>query len=896
MTTELLIPALIRTKLYRPPLPADWVSRPQLLERLRQQRQRPLTLVSAPAGFGKSTLLSAWLERCDWQSAWLSLDDGDNNLVTFLSYTVAAVQTLFPEFGHDTQALLSAVSVPPLPVIVGSFSNELDELDEPFILVLDDYHVIHDPAIHDLLTELLNYPPRALHLVLAARHDPPLPINNLRAHATMSEIRSQDLRFSLEETLAFLRRTLNPQIDEAVAALLKEKTEGWPAGLRLAALSLRRNDGAAGLTDLQSRDVYVMDYLAGEVLAQQTAALQEFLLKTSILDRMSGPLCEAVTGLRDPVSDGQTPLEWLEKINLFIVPLDDQREWFRYHQLLRQLLRHQLERVYQPSDIAELHRRASRWFVAHDLLEEAVQHALLVDDAAGAAQIVAQQRHTLMNQDDWRRLEALLQVLPPAVVEAQPELLLTRAWCAYNQYNLLQVPAVIDHAEIQIARLALEPAVTRGWRGEVAFFRSYQAYWATDLPDVLSYSKQALDGLPLEWWHARIVARLFLASAYHMLGDPASAAAAFSAGLDEAQANGPYLMRSFLITGFVHWYAGNLQAMADAADRVLALGEQHHYPQTVNWARYFRGIVHYHRNQLVQAEQDLSAVVLDRYQTHLQCLVHGAMALALTYQAQRRPAQALTLADMFPAFLYETSNTILLPTIHAFQADLALRQGHLAEASQWAAQTQLAALSLMPHFFAQHLVLPKVLLAQDTPASLQAAADRLAQLRDFAESMHHTHVLIEVLALQAILFEAQGNRSAAWAALERAIDLAQPGGFIRVFVDLGVTMQTLLRQLHDQGVAPHFVAQILAAFDMPQLIEPAAPGGPLELIEPLTHRELEVLALLAQRLSNKEIAERLVISLSTAKQHILHIYQKLQVNTRRDAVAKAQSLGLLTGH
>ncbi len=892
MTTEPLIPALIRTKLYRPPPPPDWVPRPQLLERLRQQRQRPLTLVSAPAGFGKSTLLSAWLERCDWPSGWLSLDDGDNDLMTFLSYTLAAVQTLFPEFGRDTQVLLNTVSVPPLPVLVSSFSNELDELDEPFILALDDYHVIHNPAIHDLLAELLNHPPRALHLVLAARHDPPLPINNLRAHATMSEIRSQDLRFSLEETLAFLRRTLNPQIDEAEAALLKEKTEGWAAGLRLAALSLRLKDGEVTLTDLQSRDVYVMDYLASEVLAQQTAALQEFLLKTSILDRMSGPLCEAVTGLRDPVSDGQTPLEWLEKINLFIVPLDDRREWFRYHQLFQQLLRHQLERRYPRDEIAA--RRAGQWFAMRGLFEEAIRHALLAGDTADAAQIVAQQRHVLMNQDDWRRLERWVQLFPRQVVEAQPDLLLAEAWGAFNQFHLQQVPPLIDRVETLLAQLPLEPIVARGWRGEVDFFRGYQAYWAGDAPRVVSHLQQALDRVPLEWWAVRVTVRLFLAAAHQVLGDLASAYAVLSAGLNEAQANKPFLMRSLTTTCFIHWMAADLQSMADAAGQVLALGQQHHSPQTVNWAHYFRGIVHYHRNQLAQAEQDLSAVVLDHYQTYMQCLVHGAIALAFTYQAQQRPAQALTVADMIPAFLYETGNTILLPTIHAFQADLALRQGRMAEASQWAAQTQPAALSLMPHFFAQHLVLPKALLALNTPASLQAAADRLAQLCDFAESRHHTHVLIEVLAVQAVLFEAQGDRSAALAALARSIGLAQPGGFIRLFVDLGLTMQTLLRQLHDRGVAPHFVAQILAAFDMPQLIEPAAPGGPLELIEPLTHRELEVLALLAQRLSNKEIAERLVISLSTTKQHILHIYQKLQVNSRRDAVAKAQSLGLLT--
>jgi LuxR family maltose regulon positive regulatory protein len=336
-----------------------------------------------------------------------------------------------------------------------------------------------------------------------------------------------------------------------------------------------------------------------------------------------------------------------------------------------------------------------------------------------------------------------------------------------------------------------------------------------------------------------------------------------------------------------------LQEIVDAADRVLALSEQHHYPQTANWAHYFRGIAHYHRNELAQAEQELSVVVLDRHRAHLQCLVHGAMALAFTHQAQQRPVAARTVAALIPTFLYETGNTLLLPTIRAFRAELAVRQGNLAEASQWAAQTQPTGLDPMPHFFAHRLTLPKVLLALDTPASRAAAAVQLSQLCESAEATHFTPVLIEVLVLQAVFDETQGDRPAALAALERAIGLAQPGGFIRLFVDLGPPLQTLLRQLHDQSAAPHFVAQILAAFAAPQPIEPAAPLGSPGLIEPLTKRELEVLALLEQRLSNKEIATRLFITPSTAKQHTLRIYQKLQVNARHDAVAKAQSLGLV---
>ena len=896
MTTEPLTPAIVRTKLYRPPLPPDWVPRPQLLEHLQRQRQRPLTLFSAPAGYGKSTLLSAWLEACDWPSAWLSLDESDNDLATFLSYIVSAVQTVFPEFGQDIQALLKAVSLPPLAAIVENLSNDLDEINEPFLLALDDYHVIHNPAIHSLLSDLLNHPPHDVHLILAARHDPPLPLTRLRARAALSEIRSQDLRFSLEETLTFLRRALNPQLDETRAALFKERTEGWAAGLRLAALSAWRANSEAKLAQLDSSNAYLVDYLTSEVLVQQPTALQEFLLKTSILERLNGSLCEAVAQPGDRVTAGQTYLARLEELNLFIVPLDDQREWFRFHHVFQQLLQQQLKRRYPQSEIDELHDRASHWFATHGLLEEAVQHALLADNTAAAAHIVARQRHELMNQDEWRHLELLLHALPRRIVESHPELLLATAWSEYNRYNLLEVPDLINRAATLVWQRTGEPSTAQDLQGEVEFFRGYQAFWADDLLGVIAHMQLALQWIPLDGWHARVLACLFLATAYHMLGDSEQAAVTLAAGLTEARTNAPYRMRMHLITCFVYWLAGDLQRAADAASQVLALADQRlDYPQTIHWARYFSGIVHYQRNQLDLAEQALSAMVLDRYQTHMQCLVHGAIALAFTYQAQQRPIRARIVADMLPDFLHEMGNTALLPTIHAFQADLALRQGRLAEASQWAAQTQPTAFSLMPHFFGQSLVWPKVLLALDTPDNRQTAAAQLARLREFAESRQHIHILIETLAVQALLYESQGEHSTAQATLNRALELAQPGGFMRLFIDLGQPMQGLARQLRDRGAAPNFVEQILAAFTVPSATPPAALRDSAELIEPLTRRELEVLALLAERLSNKEIATNLFITPNTVKQHTLHLYQKLQVSTRHEAVTKAQSLGLLNG-
>ena len=436
MTGETTPLPLLRTKLHRPPVVADHLHRQHLMDWLNKRLHRPLTLVSAPAGYGKTTLISCWLESLDIPSAWLSIDEADNDLHLFLSYFLAAVQTVFPEVGQEIQTILKAQELPPLPVLAGRLINELDKIDQAFILTIDDYHVVQNKAIHELIKAILKHPPHAMHLVLASRIDPPLPMSTLRAKGQMTEIRVRDLRFSRKETAEFLQQMLGTTIEESIVSTFAEKSEGWITGLRLAILSLRHTDDiervVAGLPDANR---YVLDYFVEEILSQQPTAMQDYLLATSIFDRFCAPLCDAVC-ISDTASggceiNGQEFLQLLKKANLFVIPIDDEHRWFRYHHLFQNLLNSRIKHRFKPDDIRVLHTNASTWFAENGYFEEAIQHALAGGDVERAAEIVGHARHDLMNRDQWHRLERWLKLFSHEAIQQYPHLILLRCWLDY---------------------------------------------------------------------------------------------------------------------------------------------------------------------------------------------------------------------------------------------------------------------------------------------------------------------------------------------------------------------------------------------------------------------------------------------------------------------------------
>ncbi|MGD9197764.1 MAG: hypothetical protein PVH97_05735, partial [Desulfobacterales bacterium] len=433
MADETDIGIILRTKLHRPPAPSDYVHRPRLSEYLDQQLERPLALVSAPAGYGKSTLVSCWLDRCDNPNAWISLDENDNDLRQFLSYFLAAVETVFPNSVKETMTLVNAPTLPPLSSLVGTLANQLDMIEQDFILVLDDIHTIQEKSVYHLLNDLLRHPPRPMHLVLIGRRDPLLNIATLRARSQLAEVRLQDLRFTAGETATYLKQILNRQFDEDLATAWSEKTEGWVTGLRLAALSMQhRGDFKTILPELKGSTQYVMEYLFNEVLSHQPPDLRDFLLKTSILDRFCAPMYDAMVGTAvgpgDTQNDAWQFINQLKKENLFLISLDVEGQWFRYHHLFQNLLKRQLKRHYPPNEITTLHSRASEYFESQGLITESIKHALATEDHGRTAEIVERHRHDEFDADRWYVVERWLAMLPAKVKRQRPSILMTDGW------------------------------------------------------------------------------------------------------------------------------------------------------------------------------------------------------------------------------------------------------------------------------------------------------------------------------------------------------------------------------------------------------------------------------------------------------------------------------------
>jgi LuxR family maltose regulon positive regulatory protein len=745
-----------------------------------------------------------------------------------------------------------------------------------------------------------------MHLVVATRRDPPLSLMELRARGQMTEIRVQELRFSAGEIAQFLQQVMGMKVDEKTAAVLEKKTEGWVAGLRLAVLSLReRTDLDRILEDLPDDNRYVMDYIITEVLSRQPPTIQELLLATALLKRFCAELCEAVCPQSLEAGTCEiTGLEFLERLeqsNLFVIPLDDQRHWFRYHHLFQQLLLRQLKSRFSPDKIDVFHHRAGTWFAENGLLEEALHHILAAGDIPKAALLVAKHRHDLMNKEQWHRLRGWLDLLPRHTVEASPELLLAKAWLLIGWPEMAEV---MSRIESLLTEMAPDATSVIKLQCELDTLRSLVFYHMAEGQQAFNFAQRALQTFGREQNSIAGLAAMLLGLSYQMLGDLESARKAVHKAFKEVKVKGStYHARVMLTLCFMDYMEADLKGALQSAKQCLKLGRQFKLAECSAHGHYFLGICHYNRNDLATAESYLIPVVKGPYITNSHNFAFSAFALALTYQTLGRPIEAQEMVDLVVNHALEIHNTSLLQTAQAFQAEVALRQGYVAEAGHWAKTFDPYPFSVAYRFYVPQITLAKWFLAQDSKKGQQQAADLLSRLHDFFASSHNSSLLIDVLALQALLYYARDNEAEAMSALDRAITLAEPGGFIRPFLDLGSQMAELLSRLSDQTMASGYVGQIMEAFgkdktvaqptptqDHASAMVPASAGALSEL---LTHREMEILRLLGPGLTNKEIASKLFISPETVKKHTQSIYHKLNVSNRRQAVARAYELGIL---
>lgn len=896
---------ILATKLYVPPPRLKVVLRPRLTERLNEGLAvgRKLTLIAAPAGFGKTTLLSEWIASCGRRVAWLSLDAGDNDPVRFISYLVRALQTIRAGIGEDSWAALQAPQPPPVESVLTGLLNDIAAVPGSLVLVLDDYHVVDaNPAgastsIDDALGFLLEHLPPHMHLVIATREDPRLPLARLRARSQLTELRATDLRFTPVEAAEFLNRVMGLNLSDRDIAALEARTEGWIAGLQLAAVSMQGHQDAAGFVrSFTGSHRFVLDYLIEEVLQRQPRKIQEFLLRTAILDRMCGPLCDAV--LSDPSVSGQEVLERLERAHLFIVALDNERRWYRYHHLFGDLLR---QRLGHPRELPAYHLRASEWHEINADLAQAFRHAAAAGDHDRAARLT---------EEAWPDMERSFQTLtwldwvrqlPDTAICSRPGLCVQvgRAYSDVGKPGPSEM--YLQSAERTLASLG-HPTGFESIPGNIALIRASNAQIQGDLTGTVRYAELTIQLAPENDAVLRAQAAITLGFTYWATGDVEASLHAMHTWMDDMRTSGSqlYVIASAFVVADMYVTLGRLgeaestlrqyiqqaAAFGKDADAVIA---HHHLGLAM--------LAHERGDDAAVAQALQIAADLGQRTTLIDWSYRWTLAQVRLKESDGNFDSALDLLDVAERVFVKNPIPILQP-VAARKARIHLKQGRLDKAQAWAMGRGLS-VSDEPTYLGEYelLTLARVRLAE---GSFAGACEMLDRLLALAESQKRRGSEIEILLTQALLHQAQGNQPEALAALERALTLAAPEGYLRVFVSEGEAMRSLLSDFRATiTTRAHavlaYVDRILGRFPQPAeaaLLSKAA-NPQSRLVEPLTDRELEVLRLIAAGQSNAQIGRRLYLALSTVKGHNLRIFSKLQARNRTEAVARARGLGLL---
>jgi len=908
-----MVNPVLKTKLHIPSLRKDLLPRRRLIEILNAGLKHRLILISAPAGYGKTSLIGEWLRETNLRTAWVSLDEGDNDLVRFLDYCISALQTIYPQVGKATQSMLQSPQRPEIEAWLSLLINDLVDVQNPFILVLDDYHVLRAEPVHEAVTFLLDHFPAQMHLVIGSRADPPLPVSRLRARGQLTELRLNDLRFSLEEANEFLDRSMGFTIKEDDRNALVERVEGWATGLQMIVLAMQAQVSSRGkevlpgfVRSFTGSNRYILDYLMEEVLQRQPSSIQEFLLHTCILERLCAPLCDAVLyeqGSTTTPSPSASILDYLDRSNLFLVALDDHRQWYRYHHLFSDLLNQRLLQA-QPNLAPDLHRRASAWFEQNGWINEAIEHALAAQDYEGAAALISQAAEPALMRSEIATYMHWVERLPEKILQSQPRLIVFQTWgLLFAGYSKENLDAHLSNLGSQIESPLTAP------------IRGYMALLLGDIDRASELLRQALELLPESEHFLRGLAALCLANAYLSEYKVTTGVRTLEEVAQESQKTGNSMLAVLVY--------------ANLAELSRKLGELHkaevYYLQAIELAtdaqgrrlpvscRPLAGLGDLKRewNDLETATQYLiEAVNLSKFWMRAG-FMHFAPPLIRVRMAQGEWDEAQKIIDQARKAAAEFTITQIDDyMVEMLQATLWVLKGNLDEATRWVERFNIKesivqlpasgaeAYNILHIRKYEQLVLARLYLAQHEPGeALQTLEALLPKFGNIGRMVQ----VIEIHILRSLAWQALGKMDEALSEMREALTLAKPEGYIRLFLDEGEQMHLLLQKMNlaEDGLG-NYIKKLLAAFKGEKAAHPLIPitrdrrpATQSVAFDSLSQREKEVLRFLAGTLSVEKIADELVVSVHTVRSHIKSIYSKLGVHGRLEAIERAKELSLL---
>ena len=894
--------SILKTKLYRPPISDDSVLRTEIIERLNSHLELPLTLVSAPAGYGKSYTISQWIENLQAKHAWISLDSDHNNTRTFLEYFVAGIRLTYPEALDSFSSYLTGVELPPVTAMAYELINELDGIEDPYIIVLDDYHEINNGQIHELLNTLVQFPPQNIHLVLITRMDPPLKLNHLRAYGRIHELRVHSLSFDEKETKSLYKKLIQGDLRAETLQHLHEKTEGWIVGLRLALFYANQSiDVNKAILEVKGDIRLIANFLIDEVLSKQSLIAIQYLLSTAILDRFNAEIIGAMSEHNEDEYASQEFMKNLLQGNLFLIALDQDNNWFRYHHLFRELLIHQLAQRFSREGINAMHLKAAQWFNEQALFDEAIDHYLAAGDNKSAAKLVENHAQAEFIRGVFH-VERWLNKLPSEIKEQRPTILLVEAWNAYRQLKLEKIPALLAKVELLLKGKKLKPEQS----AEIDFLNGNFLYWLGEKETCIQKLKKALvhkDNLPI---HMVCNIELIHNSALQMNGQGEPLVRDIQQQLEKRRKKGGYLLAyTYGSLMFVQLLSGNLLQAREAGHQMEDFTSKINAYYMHNWSFYLQGLANFHLFNLNEALLQFTELYKKRYNMDVRAVLDSISALAVVHHFKNEPDKVNVTIKLLMDYVEDLNDPQSLLVVQSARARIAMLRGDLASALSWANSFEEPLIFAGLFFWIEvpWITKAKILIVQGSAANLSKAEKLLMELTELLETSNLQFHQVEISMLLAIVYDKSGKKAEAEGLIKKAIDDAKRFTCIRPFIEMGDHVKDLLGRLIGQQKEVDFIDNLLTRMksNKPIVTHPRGqkssinvPNSPVnDQQERLSVRELEVLNFVADGFRNKEIANKLFVSVVTIKKHLYNAFKKLNVNNRINMIQKAQELGLL---